>query len=759
MTAEQILRILIDARDNASGVLEGVGNKSTGVAGRIKSSYEAAVPASRALLFGLAGALGTVAVAGIGTGIKLAASMEQTKIAFTTMLGSASEADKFVKQMWDFAAKTPFEFEPLLQGARSLMAMGFAAKDVLPTLRNVGDAAAGLGLSSEGVQRIVVALGQMKAKGAASGEEMRQLAEAGIPAWRYLAKSIGTDIPTAMKMAESKAINGEQAINAILSGMGKDFGGLMEKQSQSIAGLWSTTKDNVSAALRVVGEETIKAFDLKGLLNKANTALSGFSTLLQEKGLKGALAELFPPETRGRIVLIAGAITGALLPAIINLGVGIVTATAPLLPWIAVGAALAAVGYYIYQNWDKIKAALAPLKPAWDGVKAAALAVWDVLKPFLQWAWDTIKSSFVAAIDNLKQAWANLQPILKPLLPLLKLIGAALLIMFVAPLLLVVGAVVLVAVGIAKLMQGFSWIAKMVPLAMTTAWNAVKTAWTAVANFFTVTIPGAIGKLLGWFASLPGRVAAFLASLPSRIGFIIGRVIHFFATLPGRVATWLVNMKNRAVTLFNNTRAAVVSAVSNLVSRVVSFFQSLPGKVVAFITSLPGRMSTLWNRVKTSIVTAVTGAYNAVRDKFTAAKDTIIEKVQAAIDWIKGLPGKLYKMALDIGGEFVRGLLKGLRPGSPTLPERLFMAIEDRATSAVATVRRAASHLAGVGNPAVPVLAGMGGMMGGGSSISNVTTGGATINLINPSFPGVKNASDFYAELQALQHELQNTRG
>src|SRR5262245_46629121 len=38
---------------------------------------------------------------------------EQAKIAFTTLLGSAQEADGFLKQLADFAARTPFEFPDL----------------------------------------------------------------------------------------------------------------------------------------------------------------------------------------------------------------------------------------------------------------------------------------------------------------------------------------------------------------------------------------------------------------------------------------------------------------------------------------------------------------------------------------------------------------------------------------------------------------------------------------------------------------------
>jgi len=128
------------------------------------------------------------------------------------------------------------------------MAMGFAAKDVVPTLTAIGDAVAGLGGSAETVDRVTTALGQMQAKGKTSAEEMMQLTEAGIPAWKYLAEAIGTDIPTAMKQVERGAISAQTTIAAVTKGMETDFGGMMDKQSRTWAGLWSTIKDTAAQA-------------------------------------------------------------------------------------------------------------------------------------------------------------------------------------------------------------------------------------------------------------------------------------------------------------------------------------------------------------------------------------------------------------------------------------------------------------------------------------------------------------------------------
>lgn len=207
--------------------------KSTGAA--ISSAGAALLPMSAGIL--AAGA------ATIKTGVQMGSFLQQTEIGFTTMLGSASRAKEMMNDLTTFAAKTPFDVQGVMSASKKMLAYGFSAKKIIPMLTAVGDASAGLGLGTEGMDRLTVALGQMNAKGKVSAEEMRQLAEAGVPAWELLAKAIGKSIPEAMKLAEKGAIDSDTGISAIVEGMKKKFGGLMDKQSKTAAGAASNLKD------------------------------------------------------------------------------------------------------------------------------------------------------------------------------------------------------------------------------------------------------------------------------------------------------------------------------------------------------------------------------------------------------------------------------------------------------------------------------------------------------------------------------------
>jgi len=318
-----------------------------------KVAMQQAATGSKILLGGL-----TALAVGMGAaalkGVVLAASMEQSKVAFGTLLGSAEKADKMLKDLWDFAARTPFEFEGLQNSARMLLAFGFEADRIIPMMTGIGNAVSGLGGGAFEIDRVTRALGQMSAKGKISSQEMMQLAELGIPAWDMLAKVLGVSIPEAMKMVEKGAVPAGKAITGFIDEFNVRFPDMMDKQSKTILGMWSTIKDNVAGSLRVIGGEIITTFKISEKMEAFIAALGKIASLLQEKGLKGALAEWFPPETHVMIGAIAGAILIGLVPALISLAVGLWAAIAPLLPFLVAGAALGALAMVIYKNWGKI---------------------------------------------------------------------------------------------------------------------------------------------------------------------------------------------------------------------------------------------------------------------------------------------------------------------------------------------------------------------------------------------------------------------
>lgn len=221
---------------------------------------------------------GAVAAAGAAVGLKVAADMETAKIGFTTMLGSAKKADKFLRNLADFAAKTPFDFPGLQTAASSLVSIGVDAEDVIPIMTTLGNVTSGMGTGAEGVKRATVAIQQMIAAQRISGQDLNQLRDAGIPVFDLLSKATGKTTKEIAAMAQKGKLGKDvldKMMAALKSGKGFErFNGLMEKQSKSLSGLWATLKDTVQMRLAETMKPLIPA--IKFAMDKAAPILDDF---------------------------------------------------------------------------------------------------------------------------------------------------------------------------------------------------------------------------------------------------------------------------------------------------------------------------------------------------------------------------------------------------------------------------------------------------------------------------------------------------
>ncbi|NSW90209.1 MAG: tape measure protein [Firmicutes bacterium] len=248
------LRLVASAIDKASAVLDSVGRKAWGLAGKtFRFTVRVLDLATKPLqaVFRLATSVVGLLTAGAGVWggfvkpLDMSGDFEQTQIAFETMLKSAEKATKFLAEAEDFANRTPFEFPELADSAKLMQAFGFNIEKVLPMLETIGDTSSGLGAGSEGIERIVRALGQMQAKGRVMTQEMLQLQELGVPAAEILMQKLGLTQEQVADIGQ-EGIEAGRAIQALLEGMEERFGGMMQKQSRTLKGLLSTIKDTFS---------------------------------------------------------------------------------------------------------------------------------------------------------------------------------------------------------------------------------------------------------------------------------------------------------------------------------------------------------------------------------------------------------------------------------------------------------------------------------------------------------------------------------
>lgn len=222
--------------------------------------------------------------------VSLADEFQTYQIGFETMLKSKKKAMKFMDSAKKFASVTPFDTSAVVSNAQRMLAYGFSDKDIIPDLTKIGNASAALGAGEEGISRVSRALGQMKTNGRLNAEDMNQLTDVGINAWKYLADAEGKSIAKIREMSQKGEISGDKAVKTILNGL-KEFDGMMDKTSNStVSGLMSNIKDTFDINIVSKWGKGLQKGATKGLgefadyLDKSDAKLKEAGTSLEKLG-------------------------------------------------------------------------------------------------------------------------------------------------------------------------------------------------------------------------------------------------------------------------------------------------------------------------------------------------------------------------------------------------------------------------------------------------------------------------------------------
>ncbi len=241
---EKNLMTMAERTSKAMQASEGAMNKFSGAISALKGS---AAVAGAMMVAGKIYDIGKAALTSAG-------QMEKNAVAFETMLGSKSKANKLMDDIKKFSAETPFEIPGVVDATKKLLAFGISEDEVIEKMKHLGDASMG---DQEAFERLADAYGKTAAKGKVSMEEMNRFLEAGVPILDELAKQYNTSGGAITKMVEEGKIGFkdlDKALTGLTTGQGK-FAGLMEKQSQTLAGQWSNLMDNMGQMAGQMGDK------------------------------------------------------------------------------------------------------------------------------------------------------------------------------------------------------------------------------------------------------------------------------------------------------------------------------------------------------------------------------------------------------------------------------------------------------------------------------------------------------------------------
>jgi len=646
-----------------------------GDASKLKRAFDEAEGSSESFARRVLGTLGKVALAAgaafaaVGgvvagfvtkTGIAWNDFEEQSLNAFETMLGSGEKARTFLDDLIEFAAKTPFELRGLVDSSKLLMAFGFQAEEIIPIMTRVGDAVAGLGGGPEVMEGIIRALGQMKAKGKAQAEEMMQLAERGVPAWRYLAEAMGVSIAEAMDKVSKGAVTADQAISAVLAGMERDFSGLMQKQSTTWSGMLSTLSDTfkqfsgtvmapiferlkggLAAVLEFVSKPEFMEFGAR-LGEAIATGMDRVASFATDT-LLPALREVYIDVVQNRV-----------LPALRSFGDWFVNEGIPKAQQFAntVRPIIEPVFGFLKDNLPTIVPLLATFAATFVGLQTATSVLGGLLGPLTQ-VFSILRGAFsigpmistlvgllggpltaaiiaIAAIvavafmawrnnwfgirDIIAQVWSTVGPVLQQ----------------------IIGAIVQFAGEILASWQ--KWASEIAPLAQR-AWENVKSAIQAVLNvllpIITAVLSGIVGFLRSHGEEIKGIVSGAWQVIRSVIqmvtGVIQGIIKTVLAVIAGDWGAAWEGIKQVASSIWQGIKGIISGAleiVKNTVSIVLDAISAIWGRIWDGIKAVADR---IWQGIKAT----VSGAIDTVKTTITNTLDTINSTWQRIWDGAK----------------------------------------------------------------------------------------------------------------------------
>ncbi|MPZ13984.1 MAG: tape measure protein [Chloroflexi bacterium] len=577
MAASQELLVLIRAQDEASATLSKVQKSVRGLGDFMAD----AVGPSKVLLGGMT-ALGA-GLGGVGIqAVRMAGDLEQTRAGWTTLLGSAEEADAFLSQLDLEIGLDPFG-QGLREATKQLAAFGFETDTLIPTVKIIGDQISALGGTAEDVQQATDAIGRMRLAGEATTEDLNTLQQMGIPAWQNLAEAAGLSVGELRDRVSEHAISSDQALEAIFGGMQARTEGAMAGARDTVLGAVSALQNTVAITMMTIGNTIIENLDLKDRLNALGDNLKTFTDTLKEGGFAAVWEELVPDWVKTAIPIVAGAIAGALVPAIVAMGIALAGALIHLAPFMAIGALIAVVwGDDIVAAFERAGGAIGIMEAI--GSRFSEIGnVLSFLGPVIQAVLGFFGGLFayieesLATIFSFTEAWKLIGIVLGTVVAA----AATVLVVAITAVVVVLAAIVtaigiviaiiqVLALGIAALIDWFSGLGDRMG-ATGQAIGSLASAVGSAANSMVSALGSAISQIMANYASwiaFGGQVMSAFGTLTSSIVSGAGEFAGAVGRAVGDAVSSLGSLASGAISAMGSFAGAIGSGISELLSTV-----------------------------------------------------------------------------------------------------------------------------------------------------------------------------------------------
>lgn len=192
-------------------------------------------------------------VMGFGTDV-LQSGMQQgaNKMQFQVLAGD-KEGSQLYKDLQKYVRDSIFGPE-LYDNAKQMMAFGIAAKDVMPTMKMLGDVSMG---DAQRLNQLTLAFSQTTSAGKLMGQDLLQYVAAGFNPLQEISKKTGRSMADLREDMSKGAISAQMVRDAFAAatGAGGKFNGMLDKMGktpfgkwQAITGSWADAKAQLGSS-------------------------------------------------------------------------------------------------------------------------------------------------------------------------------------------------------------------------------------------------------------------------------------------------------------------------------------------------------------------------------------------------------------------------------------------------------------------------------------------------------------------------------
>lgn len=198
----------------------------------------------------------------------------------------------------------------------------------------------------------------------------------------------------------------------------------------------------------------------------------------------------------------------------------------------------------------------------------------------------------------------------------------------------------------------------------------------AIVNFFTVTVPNAIGVVIGFFQNLWNSIVSVFNGALSTVSGFVSSVVSFFTVsvpnavsnmlsaagrIPGQIASFLGNALSSAASFVGSFASSAIQAASQFVSNIVSGLSGLAGRVMSvgsdivhgIWSGISGAAGWLMNQISgfaNNIVSGIKGLFG-IASPSKVMRDEVGKYLAegVAVGWEKNDPMASIERDLNVG--------------------------------------------------------------------------------------------------------------